>query len=85
MSCGLPCVVTDVGESPKVVADTGLVVPPRDPRALADAMIEMVDLGASARAAFGSRARQRVADQFNIDAVAARHAALYDQLTGSTR
>ncbi|MBK8119756.1 MAG: hypothetical protein IPK39_11660 [Sulfuritalea sp.] len=31
MSCGVPCVVTDVGDSASVVAGTGRVVPPADP------------------------------------------------------
>jgi glycosyltransferase involved in cell wall biosynthesis len=80
MSCGLPCIVTDVGESRYVVADTGRVVPPCDPRALADAMIEMVDLGCSGRALLGNGARQRIVAEFSIEAVAERHAVLYREL-----
>lgn len=38
MSCGVPCVVTDVGDSALIVDILGKVVPPRDPLALATAM-----------------------------------------------
>jgi glycosyltransferase involved in cell wall biosynthesis len=84
MSCGLPCVVTDVGDSAAIVGDTGRVVPPRDPAALAAAMLEMVDLGAIGRAALGVRARQRVVAEFDLEAVAARYAELYGELIHAT-
>src|SRR5205807_529852 len=35
MATGLPCVVTDVGDTKALVEDTGIVVPPRDSKALA--------------------------------------------------
>jgi len=83
MSCALPCVVTDVGDSSSVVGGTGRVVPVRDSAALAAAMIAMHDLGSAGRAALGGQARQRVLSQFDIEAVAGRYATLYDALTGS--
>jgi glycosyltransferase involved in cell wall biosynthesis len=43
MACGIPCVVTDVGDSALLVGEAGLVVGPNDPQALADGMSECLD------------------------------------------
>ncbi len=80
MACALPCVVTAVGDSAQVVGDTGLVVPPAQPEALAAAMLRLADLGTSGRAAWGARARARIESNFSLDAVAAQHAELYREL-----
>ncbi|HKO62611.1 MAG TPA: glycosyltransferase, partial [Pyrinomonadaceae bacterium] len=58
MSCGIPCVVTDVGDSAKLVGQTGLVVPPRDPEALARAWSQLLYVGADGRAELGEAARE---------------------------
>ena len=42
MACGVPCVVTDVGDSAKIVGDEGIVVPPANPQKLADGLKTML-------------------------------------------
>jgi len=78
MACEVPCVVTDVGDAVWIVGNAGRVVPPRDPRALADAWKEMIDLGPVGRKALGRDARSRVIECFPLEAVVARYEALYE-------
>ncbi len=80
MSCGVPCVVTDVGDSAWIVGDTGKVVPPRDPTALANALRELVDMGATARRALGERARQRIVENFLLESVVRQYQDLYESV-----
>lgn len=80
MSCGVPCVVTDVGASARLVDGTGRVVPAREPAALARAWSELIDLGPEGRAALGVAARRRIQDHFALPAVVARYEALYEDV-----
>lgn len=80
MACGLPCVVTDVGDAAWLVGDAGRVVPPRDSEALAAALGELIDLGAAPRRAMGVAARQRVLDHFSLDGVVGEYQSLYREL-----
>lgn len=80
MSCGVPCVVTDVGDSANIVGTTGVVVPPKRPDLLADAWNHLIGLGPEARADIGSRARRRIVENFSLPFVAEKYAALYDEV-----
>lgn len=66
MSCECPCVVTDVGDSAYIVGDTGWVVPPEDSSSLAEALIEVAKLSQAERSMQGSRARDRIVKNFNL-------------------
>lgn len=80
MSCGIPCVVTDVGDLARVVANCGRVVPPGDANALAQAIAELLQMPDQARQKLGLLARGRVMDEFSIAAIATRYEALYEAL-----
>lgn len=77
MMAGVPCVVTDVGDAPVLVAETGLVVPPADPRAIADALISLANLSKRQREQLGAAARQRIATHYSIEVISRRYTDLY--------
>jgi glycosyltransferase involved in cell wall biosynthesis len=79
MACGVPCVVTDVGESAAIVGDTGRVVPAKDPTALAEAWRALLEAPA-AREQLGAAARRRVESEWDITVIANRYSSLYDEL-----
>ena len=83
MVYGIAPIVTATGGSPELVEDRvcGLVVPPSDPHALADAIIEMAS-DVERRADYGRRARERIRTHFNVQDSIAQHKALYEELVG---
>jgi glycosyltransferase involved in cell wall biosynthesis len=77
-------VATPVGGTPELVVDgeTGLLVPPRDPEALAAALQRLLEDPDLARR-LGEAGRTRVAERFTAAAQTRRILELYDELTGS--
>jgi polysaccharide biosynthesis protein PelF len=66
MTCGRPCVATDVGGVSEAVADTGMIVPPRNPEALAQSCMTLLK-DASLRRRLGAAARMRALEYFTVD------------------
>ena len=83
MSCGVPCVVTEVGDSAWLVGDTGLTVPPRDSDALSRAWMELCARGAARRRGLGASARERIAANFSMASVATQYEQMYVQILGA--
>ncbi len=84
MACGRPIVGSAVGGLTYTIADgqTGFLVPPRDPRALAARLRELLT-DRTMRDAFGQAARTRVERYFTWPVVAERIAALYQDLVSA--
>ena len=81
MACGTAVVASEIGGIPEVVTDgeTGLLVPPDDPYALAKALNEVA--GNPERAeAMGRAGRERAIVHFDWTAIAAQTAALYSEI-----
>ena len=82
MAMARPCVTMDVGDAKQVIAECGLVVPPEDPAAMADAILHLLDSDTETRASYGQCARQRVEVEFTMARCSQRFVALYDSVSG---
>ena len=80
MACEVPCVATDVGDSADIVGDTGRIVPPRNPEALAGAIGELIEMGHEGRKQLGRAARERIKEKFELGRVVKRYERLYEGL-----
>jgi len=80
MACGVPCVSTDVGDVADLLADCGLVVPRRDPAALAGALCEALAWSPAERERRARRGRERIERDYALDTIAARYRTLFEAL-----
>jgi len=77
MACAKPCVVTDSGDSQRIVGECGMTVSPQDPQALANAWQRLYAMSPDVRADIGTRARQRAVNEYDIASVGAAYRELY--------
>jgi len=77
MAAGLPVVATRQGDIPRILGDAGVLVPPGDPAALADAVDGLLGDDA-ARSAMGARGRARALGEYTWDAAARRLTSLLE-------
>jgi glycosyltransferase involved in cell wall biosynthesis len=77
MAMEKPVVATDVGGVRELVGEAGVMVPAKNPEALAEAMLDLMRSTPEARGALGRLARERIAARFSIDAKADEWEALY--------
>ena len=84
MACEVPCVVTDVGDAAWIVGDTGIVVPPSNPTALANGWGQLIEKNREERRLLGTRARKRIEDTFDIAQITDQYAAVHEDLSRRT-
>ncbi|MFN3476458.1 MAG: glycosyltransferase [Candidatus Methylomirabilales bacterium] len=86
MAAGKPVVATRVGGVPEAVihGETGLLVPPKDPQALADAILALLDDPPRAEE-MGKAGRERVKKEFGLDRMVWEMEGLYEELLSRKR
>lgn len=81
MACGKACIATNIPGSRDLIIpnENGLLVPPEDPAALAEALQLLIN-SPELRLALGRSARARVEQHFSIEREVKAHAALYHEI-----
>jgi glycosyltransferase involved in cell wall biosynthesis len=79
MSQGLAVVAANSAGAPEVVGEAGVLVKPRDPSAIAQALSGLADDPRSIRR-YGILARERVTKHFNWETLAGRYVELYQEV-----
>lgn len=80
MSCELPCVATDVGDSALIIGECGRLVPPRDPEAVAKSWLDLIAIGEAGRKRLGAAARARIEERYSLPRIVAAYEDLYTEL-----
>ncbi|WP_022663500.1 glycosyltransferase [Paucidesulfovibrio longus] len=80
MACGVPCVATDAGDSAEILGELGMIVPPRDPEALAKAMLDMLERAENEGQALRNSLRSRILEKFSLERMVVRTEALLLEL-----
>lgn len=83
MSAAVPCVVTDVGDSARIVGDTGIAVPSENVDAFATALTQLLQESPQLASARRLAARQRIQRNFSVGTLIERTEAALAKLLGS--
>ena len=82
MSCGVPCVSTDVGDAAMIIGETGRVVPAQEPQQFVEALLEILQLPAVNRRQLGAAARRRIVNNFELTHATGMFLDLWRELAG---
>jgi glycosyltransferase involved in cell wall biosynthesis len=84
MASEVPVVATRCGDSEELVGDAGVLVPIRDPAALAEGLIGMLELPRAELERLGALARARIASDYSLEEMMRRYRALWGDLAAQS-
>jgi len=74
MASGVPCVATDLGDARSLIADTGRIVPVRDPEALASGVISLLQISPEDWDQLRKKSREQIEANFSLPIIAEKYA-----------
>ncbi len=77
MCSGVPCVVTNVGDSAYIVGELGVIVPAEDAGKLADGLQKTINLSSEERMKLGAKLRHNVLENYSLESAVNKYEALY--------
>ena len=80
MSTGVPCITTDVGDAKDIVANTGWIAPPSNPKSLANCLSNALKISQPQLKNYGKIARKKIINEFHIDDVRKQFKSLYNSM-----
>jgi glycosyltransferase involved in cell wall biosynthesis len=83
MACGVPCVATNIGASAFLVEEFGELVPPSNPQALRDGILNLLQIVSQKEGFSANQLAQRVAREFSVDALTSNTIRLFEMLVNS--
>jgi glycosyltransferase involved in cell wall biosynthesis len=83
MACGVPALVTDVGDAAVIVGAPALVLPPLNFEALSEKMLDYINLSQTDKTVLAKKARARVCHYFSVESAWQKYDELYQKIIGS--
>ncbi|WBU31263.1 glycosyltransferase [Rhodopseudomonas palustris] len=83
MACGVPCIVTQVGDCSAIIGNSGLLIPFQSPEALAQAIEALRDESDDEASRRRVDARRRVLENFDVHVIGKQYAAEYTGVLNS--
>jgi glycosyltransferase involved in cell wall biosynthesis len=80
MASGVPCAVTDVGDSARLIGEAGRTAAPKDADGLARGISELLDLSDIEYRRVSAAARRRIEEHYSLSSVSAQYTALHERL-----